>query len=226
MPALPRGGLSLLTRKDAERVVQILGTGLLDQITGIALRDNLARVQDNNAITFGSFINEMSCPKGADAFFRDKVPHVPKDVTARFNVETNRWFIKKQKSRVMNEGPGDFHTPHLSARQIPGRIICMTLHSHTLKNLARPCTRFTPANPMQCSVIIEVLGDRKLQIKGARLKHDAQQAKGRARIAAKFMTENADFALPSVEEPGNQRKKSALPGTVEAQEYNEFPQLY
>jgi hypothetical protein len=213
-------------RKDGERVMQILGTGLLHQITGNPLRNNLARVQDNNAIAIGGFINKMSGPKGAYAFFRNKAAHVPENVTARFNVETNGWLIKKQKSRVMNEGTGDFYTPHLSAGQIPGRIICIALHSHTLKNLARPFTRFTPANSVQRSVIIEVLGDRKLQVKGARLKHDPQQAKGRAWITAKFVIENADLASLSVEEPGDQGKKRALSGTVEAQKYNEFPLFY
>jgi len=213
-------------REGGECLAEIACASCFHQIAGNAMSDNLAAVQNDDAVTLRGLVYEVGCPKHAGIVIGGKIVDMPENIAAGFNVEANGWLIEKEQSRAMKQRTGNFHTPHLSAGQISGLIMGPVLQLDAPEEGLRTQARFMPANSMQRGVIVKVLDHREIQVEGPCLKDGTQQAEGGAWIAAEILPKNANLALLSVEKPGNQGKKRALSSTVEPQKYNEFPQLY
>ena len=125
---------------------------------------------------------------------RDKAADVPQNIGPSLDIEADRRLVEQKKAGPMQQGPHDFHTPHLSARKIARLIASARLQPDVLQKLLSLTPRFAAANPMQRGVIAKVLREGKIEVESARLKDDAKQAQCRPRFAPKIVAKDADLA--------------------------------
>jgi hypothetical protein len=71
----------------------------------------------------------------------------------------------------MQERAGDFHLPHLPAREVAHLVIRAFRQADAVEHVigARPGLLF--ADTVQGRMIDQVLGDREIEVEGARLEH-------------------------------------------------------
>src|ERR1700727_3323091 len=115
----------------------------------------------------------------------------------------------------MQQGARDLEPAHLSAREIAYLAAGAVGQSDARQHLVTPRSGLAPADPVQSSVVEQVLHDREIEIERAGLKHHAHEPQGFARRLADVMAEYPDAARLDSEQPGHQREQSAFPGAVE-----------
>ena len=182
------------SREPAERIPDVARASRPDNIPGDALSQNFAAVQDDNCVGLRHLVDQMRGPERAEPLRRDKTADVPQNIGPSLDIEADRRFIEQKKPGPMQQGPDDFHTPHLAARKI-ARLVASTRHKPNV--LQKPLAEkpgLTAANSMQSGVIAKVLRQRKIEVEGPRLKDDAKQAQRSARFALKIVTKDADLA--------------------------------
>ena len=119
----------------------------------------------------------------------------------------------------MQQGAGDLDPPHLADRKIADAIPAAIGHRHAIQHLRDEAVGTVVGDAVQRRVIQQVLPDRNIDIERTGLKHDAELAQGRARLASDFVAENADLARSYRVEPRDQREHRRLAGAVQSQQH-------
>ena len=61
-------------------------------------------------------VEQMGRPQDGEAGRGDEIAHMSKNAGPCLDVEPDRWFIKNEKIRLVQQGSRDLDPPHLSAR--------------------------------------------------------------------------------------------------------------
>src|ERR1700704_1918803 len=64
---------------------------------GSAVIENLALVQDDDIVAGFDLVDQMRCPKHADALARDKAPHMLENIRAGLDIEAGGRLVKQQQ---------------------------------------------------------------------------------------------------------------------------------
>ncbi len=81
-----------------------MGSGVSNDIPDWAMRKDPALMQDHEVIAGHDLVEQMRCPKYADALLRNQLADVVEDVGAGLDVEANGRLVKQQQPRA----PGRF----------------------------------------------------------------------------------------------------------------------
>ena len=111
--------------------------------------EDLALMQDDNIVAGLDLVDQMGCPKHANALARDKAPHMLEDVRAGLDIETGGRLVKQQHARAMQQRAGDFHPAHLAAGKVARLFARAIRHLDLVQNKTCPQLCFLPGNPVQ-----------------------------------------------------------------------------
>jgi hypothetical protein len=186
-----------------------------------AVAEHAALMQHDHLVGIGGLVDQMRRPQHADALLGDEAAHVPEDVGARRDVETDRRLVEHQKARAVQECPCDLDATHLTAREIAHLVVGAVAERDAFEKLPCACLCLAAADAVQGGVIGEVLHDRQVEIQGARLEHDADKAQRFARSMDNVVLEHRDAASLRAVEPRDEGEQRAFAGAVKPQQHGE-----
>ena len=145
------------------------------------MRENPAVMQHDDIIAVGDFIDEMRGPKNRNAFCGDEVAHMTDDVGPGFDVETDRGLVENEQARPVQQRARDFETSHLTTREVAHLVFGPLGQRNAGQKVIGTLSAFVVADAVQRRMIGQVLYDGEIQVEGARLEYDTDQAQGFAR---------------------------------------------
>ena len=139
-----------------------------------------------------------------------------KDRRARLDVEADRRFVEQQQPWPVEQGAGDFHPPHLAARQVSGPFARAVGEAGLPQDLFGPRERLGVADAVQGGMIDEVLADRNVGVE-RRDWNTMPSCSAPDRARAPTSWPNIGYGRRAGVETGDQRKKRRLAGAVQAE---------
>src|ERR1700748_596750 len=92
----------------------------------LAMREDLALMQDDEIVARLDLVEQMRRPEHADALFGDELADMAEDIGARLDVEADGGLVEQQQPRPVQECARDLEPAHLPAREIahlaPGAV--------------------------------------------------------------------------------------------------------
>ncbi len=117
------------------------------------------------------------------------------------------------------QATGDLDAASLTAAQLAHLVVALIGEADPLDLGGTALCGLAMRQPVQGSMIVEVLLYRQVEIEGRLLEHDPHPPQAFRRPLADVHAEDADHTLALDVEPGGEREERCLPGAVQAEQH-------
>ena len=178
-------------------------------------------MEDHHAVGGEHLVDQVGCPKQGQLFLLTQLPDVFQNRLSADQVQPHSGFIQDHQLRLVQQGPHDFHPPHLPAAELPDFLVAVFLQPQSAQFLCAALLGVCAVDSVERGEVQEVLLNGQVHVQRALLEHHAKLFESYGGVGADVMSKNANGTGMRIVKAGDQGEQRGLARAILPQQHRE-----